>query len=147
MIRSWPLWATCPGWSCSQGSPCLAGTCGGTRWKAPSWTSGHTTLAPNRGWSLLTGRLVNLRRAACAGLRRFRLFLHSRSGLLFRWTAPAHRRLIRLWCFLVLGRSRSLLSALIFGLDARKVDYLAGRRGSVSPIPGITDCSCMVGSA
>ena len=66
-------------------------------------TSGH--FVPNRGRSLLTGRLVNLRRAACAGLRRFRLFLHSRPGLLFRRTAPALRRLIRLRRFLFRGRS------------------------------------------
>jgi len=92
-------------------------------------TSGH--FVPNRGRSLLTGRLVNLRRAACAGLRRFHLFLRSRPGLLFRRTAPALRRLIRLRRFPVLGRSRSLLAALISGLDVRKVDYLAGRRGSV----------------
>src|SRR5699024_10043747 len=52
-------------------------------------------------------------------------------GLLFRRTAPALRRLIRLRRFLVLGGSRSLLAALISGLDVRKVDYLAGRRGSV----------------
>ena len=93
------------------------------------FTSGH--FVPNRGRSLLTGRLVNLRRAACAGLRRFRLFLHSRPSLLLRRTAPALRRLIRLRRFLFWGRSRSLLAALISGLDVREVDHLAGRRGSV----------------
>ena len=92
-------------------------------------TSGH--FVPNRGRSLLTGRLINLRRAACAGLRRFCLFFRSRPGLLFRRAAPALRRLIRLRRFLVRGGSRSLLAALISGLDVRKVDYLAGRRGNV----------------
>ena len=92
-------------------------------------TSGH--FVPNRGRSLLTGRLVNLRRAACAGLRRFRLFLHSRPGLLLRRTAPALRRLIRLRRFLFQSGSRSLLTALISGLDVREVDHLAGRCGSV----------------
>ena len=92
-------------------------------------TSGH--FVPNRGRSLLTGRLVNLRRAACAGLRRFRLFLHSRPGLLFRRTATALRRLIRLRRFLVRGGSRSLLAALISGLDVREVDHLAGRGGCI----------------
>ena len=41
-IKSWPSWATCPGWSCSPGSPRPAGMCGGTRWKAPSRTSGQS---------------------------------------------------------------------------------------------------------
>ena len=39
--RSWPLWAMCPGWNCSPGSPRPAGTCGGMRWKVPCPTSGH----------------------------------------------------------------------------------------------------------
>ena len=42
VIRSWPSWAMCPGWSCLQDSPRPAGTCGGTRWKAPSRTSGQS---------------------------------------------------------------------------------------------------------
>ena len=42
VIKSWPSWATCPGWSCSPGSPRPAGMCGGTRWKAPSRTSGQS---------------------------------------------------------------------------------------------------------
>ena len=42
VIRSWPSWATCPGWSCLQDSPRPAGTCGGTRWKALSRTSGQS---------------------------------------------------------------------------------------------------------
>ena len=42
VIRSWPSWAMCPGWSCSPGSPRPAGMCGGTRWKAPSRTSGQS---------------------------------------------------------------------------------------------------------
>lgn len=42
VIRSWPSWATCPGWSCLPGSPRPAGTCGGTRWKARSRTSGQS---------------------------------------------------------------------------------------------------------
>ena len=30
--KSWPLWGTCPGWSCSPARRPPAGTCGGTRW-------------------------------------------------------------------------------------------------------------------
>ena len=40
--RSWPLWATYPGWSCSQDSPRPAGTCGEMRWSPRSRTSGQS---------------------------------------------------------------------------------------------------------
>ncbi len=40
--RSWPLWATCPGWSCSQDSPRPAGMCGEMRWSPRSRTSGQS---------------------------------------------------------------------------------------------------------
>ena len=42
VTRSLPSWATCPGWSCLPDSPRPAGTCGGTRWKARSRTSGQS---------------------------------------------------------------------------------------------------------
>ena len=42
VIRSWPSWAMCPGWSCSPGSPRPAGMCGETRWKVPCPTSGQS---------------------------------------------------------------------------------------------------------
>ena len=72
-------------------------------------TSGH--FVPNSGRGLLTGRLVNLRRAACAGLRRFLLFPRRHRSLLFRGTAPALFRLIRLRRFFL--RDRSLFTILI----------------------------------
>ena len=72
-------------------------------------TSGH--FVPNSGRGLLPGRLVNLRRAACAGLRRFLLFPRRHRSLLFRGTAPALFRLIRLRRFFL--RDRSLFTILI----------------------------------
>ena len=41
VTRSWPLWATCPVWSCSQGRPRRDGMCGGTRWSPRSRTLGQ----------------------------------------------------------------------------------------------------------
>ena len=40
--RLFPSWATCPAWSSLQGRPRPAGTCGGTRWRAPSRTLGQS---------------------------------------------------------------------------------------------------------
>ena len=39
--RLLPLWAICPGWSCSQDRRRPAGMCGEMRWKAPSRTLGQ----------------------------------------------------------------------------------------------------------
>ena len=39
--RLFPSWATCPAWSSLRDRPRPAGTCGETRWRAPSRTSGH----------------------------------------------------------------------------------------------------------
>ena len=105
-------------------------------------TSGH--FVPNSGRGLLTGRLVNLRRAACAGLRRFLLFPRRHRSLLFRGTAPALFRLIRLRRFLFRGGSRSLLAALISGLDVREVDHLAGRGGCIFAHAGKNSLLCVL---
>ena len=105
-------------------------------------TSGH--FVPNRGRGLLTGRLVNLRRAACAGLCRFFLFPRRHPGLLFRGTAPALRRLICLRRFLVRGGSRSCLAVLISGLDVREVDHLAGWGGCIFAHAGKNSLLCVL---
>ena len=42
VIRSWPSWAICPVWSCSQGRPRPDGMCGGTRWSPPSPALGQS---------------------------------------------------------------------------------------------------------
>ena len=105
-------------------------------------TSGH--FVPNSGRGLLTGRLVNLRRAACAGLRRFLLFPRRQRSLLFWGTAPALFRLFRLRRFLFRGGSRSLLAALISGLDVREVDHLAGRGGCIFAHAGKNSLLCVL---
>ena len=41
VTRSWPSWAICPAWSCSQGRPRPDGTYGATRWSPRFPASGH----------------------------------------------------------------------------------------------------------
>ena len=105
-------------------------------------TSGH--FVQNRGRGLLTGRLVNLRRAACAGLRHFLLFSRRHRSLLFRGTAPALFRLFCLRRFLFRGGGRSLLAALISGLNVREVDHLAGRGGCIFAHTGKNSLLCVL---
>ena len=101
-------------------------------------TSGH--FVPNSGRGLLTGRLVNLRRAACAGLRRFLLFPPQTPQPALSGDGPGAFSAYRLRRFLSGAVVEASLPSLSAAWMSERLITLPDGAGVSSPMPGRTVC-------